>query len=278
MRTWPRDSGRSWQTDSVKPEYGWTWPPAMSAESVATWNWMSGVAASALPSARRSARMKQPPWLMPMASGPRAKEQPLQADAGLAEPGVELVVGGDRPGAFVAQPHLQVVLQVLADAGQRVHHRRCRGAAAARRARCRRAAAAAAIAARRRRAAPRRGSARCVSRRPVASARRRRAALRGSSPVAWRLGLDAQVGAAAGRREVGLGGAAAPALVGRQLEVAGALLARAVEVVGARHADLAGAGDEGLDQLVPRADVGDLQRARRRRAAESRRAGCPRSG
>ena len=65
----PRDAGRSWQVDSVKPENGCTLPPAMSADSVATWNWMSGVAASA-----GSARMKQPPWLMPTASGPRARE------------------------------------------------------------------------------------------------------------------------------------------------------------------------------------------------------------
>ena len=44
---WPRDSGRSWQTDIVKPENGCTLPPAMSADSVATWNWMSGVCALA---------------------------------------------------------------------------------------------------------------------------------------------------------------------------------------------------------------------------------------
>ena len=62
---WPRDSGRSWHTDIVKPENGWTLPPAMSADSVATWNWMSGVLVSS-----GSARMKQPPWLMPTASGP----------------------------------------------------------------------------------------------------------------------------------------------------------------------------------------------------------------
>ncbi|MCY1542387.1 hypothetical protein D9M68_781330 [compost metagenome] len=70
MRTCPRDSGRSWHTDIVKPEYGCTLPPAMSADSVATWNWMSGVAATGRPFASFSARMKQPPWLMPTASGP----------------------------------------------------------------------------------------------------------------------------------------------------------------------------------------------------------------
>jgi len=58
---WPRDSGRSWQTDIVKPEYRCTLPPAMSADSVATWNWISGVAACALPLASIRARMKHPP-------------------------------------------------------------------------------------------------------------------------------------------------------------------------------------------------------------------------
>ena len=110
---WPRDSGRSWHTDSVKPENGCTLPPAMSADSVATWNWMSGVAASP-----GSARMKQPPWLMPTASGPLRNSSHCSPSFSLAEPGVELVVGGDRLGALEDQPHLQVVLQVLADARQ----------------------------------------------------------------------------------------------------------------------------------------------------------------
>ena len=64
MRTCPRELGRNWHTDIVKPENGCTLPPAMSADSVATWNCMSGEAAPG------SARMKQPPWLMPTASGP----------------------------------------------------------------------------------------------------------------------------------------------------------------------------------------------------------------
>jgi len=75
-----------------------------------------------------------------------------------------------------------------------------------------------------------------------------------------RLGLDAQVGAVARRREVGLGGAAAQAAVRGELVVARAFLHRAVEVLGARHAGLPGAFDEGLDQLVPRADVRHLER------------------
>ena len=42
----------------------------MSADSVATCNWMSGVAAMRRPEASVNACMKQPPWLMPTASGP----------------------------------------------------------------------------------------------------------------------------------------------------------------------------------------------------------------
>ena len=79
-----------------------------------------------------------------------------------------------------------------------------------------------------------------------------------------RLGRDAQVAPALRRLEVGLGRAAAPALVRGELVVAGACLLGAVEVVGALHAqraDLLRAFDEGLDQLVLRADVRDLERA-----------------
>src|SRR6218665_802958 len=47
-----------------------------------------------------------------------ASQQPGQAHAQAAEPAIELVVGGDGLGALVAETNLQVVLQVLADAGQ----------------------------------------------------------------------------------------------------------------------------------------------------------------
>ena len=60
-----RLSGRSWHTEKVMPEKLWTLAPAISADSVATWNWMSGVWASP-----GSALMKQPPWLIPTAKGP----------------------------------------------------------------------------------------------------------------------------------------------------------------------------------------------------------------
>src|SRR6218665_2991613 len=109
---------------------------------------MSGLAAAGWPLASLRARMKQPPWLMPTASGParrssqarpmpkrpnqplswslvgmggrgaRGWQQPGQAHAQAAEPAIELVVGGDGLGALVAETNLQVVLQVLADAGQ----------------------------------------------------------------------------------------------------------------------------------------------------------------
>jgi hypothetical protein len=75
-----------------------------------------------------------------------------------------------------------------------------------------------------------------------------------------RIGLDAQVGAVLRGREVGLGGAAAPALVRGQLVVARAFLGSAVEVFGARHAGLLRAADEGFDELVLRRDVRHLQR------------------
>ena len=119
---WPRDSGRSWHTDMVKPEYGCTLPPAMSADSVATWNWMSSVRAtgsglSVLQRPHEAAALVD-------ADGERAGavQQPFDAEFRLADPGVELVVGGDGLGAFVAQADLQVVLQVLADAARVAHH------------------------------------------------------------------------------------------------------------------------------------------------------------
>ena len=54
---------------------------------------------------------------------PTAKKQPLQTEFHLAEPGVQLVVGGDRFGAFVNQSDLQVILQIFADTGQMMPYR-----------------------------------------------------------------------------------------------------------------------------------------------------------
>jgi hypothetical protein len=48
----------------VHPDHGCGAPPATSADTVAKWNWMSGVSASGM------RRPKSPPWLMPTARGP----------------------------------------------------------------------------------------------------------------------------------------------------------------------------------------------------------------
>ena len=72
-------------------------------------------------------------------------------------------------------------------------------------------------------------------------------------------------------------GRAAQAAPGRQLVVAGAFLRRAVEVVVARNADLAGRGDERLDELVLRARCPTPTADHRRRAIRSRRGRCARA-
>ena len=82
------------------------------------------------------------------------------------------------------------------------------------------------------------------------------------------IGLYAQIGAAPGLAQIGLGRTAAQALVGGELVVACALLVAAVEVLGAGHADLACTGNEGLDQRMLCADVRDLERPVRAMARE----------
>ena len=69
------------------------------------------------------------------------------------------------------------------------------------------------------------------------------------------IGLDAQVGAALCRPQIGGGAARAPAIAGEQAVVADAFLRLAVEVGGARNAKLVGRADDGLHQLVRFADV-----------------------
>ena len=76
-----------------------------------------------------------------------------------------------------------------------------------------------------------------------------------------RFGRDAQIGALHRGPQIALCSAPAPALPGRELVVAGAFLAHAVEIFAARHADLAGAADEGFDQLILGPDVGHRERA-----------------
>ena len=93
-RTWPREDGRNWQTEYVQPENGCTLPPARSADRVAKWNWVSGVRLAGF------TRQNRPPWLIPTASGPTAKQQPLQSHAGAATQRAQLVVGGDGPAWF----------------------------------------------------------------------------------------------------------------------------------------------------------------------------------
>ena len=92
MRTWPRDSGRSWQTDSVKPEHGCTLPPGHVGRQRGDVELDVGRRAPR----RGSARMKQPPWLMPIASGPLRCSSHCRPMAALPNQRVELVVGGDR--------------------------------------------------------------------------------------------------------------------------------------------------------------------------------------
>ena len=156
---------------------------------------------------------------------------------------------------------MQVVLQVLADAGQvRAPpgcRARCRSAAGPRPESCRSCGDWTAPAHSSTSRAARTRGLRTVP--PIADDRSRAACRtrcrshghrsRSSGWRAARAGL--QVG---GRRR------AAQAVAGRQLEVAGAVLARAVEVVGARNAELAGGGDQGLDQRVPPGNVGDGER------------------
>jgi len=63
MRTVPREVGCSWHTDIVKPDHGYGATPAISADSVAKWNYTSGVSECGI------ARANSPPWLIPTASG-----------------------------------------------------------------------------------------------------------------------------------------------------------------------------------------------------------------
>src|SRR5450755_881263 len=74
------------------------------------------------------------------------------------------------------------------------------------------------------------------------------------------VGLDAEIGASSRWLEVGVGSAAAPASLRRQMVVARALLHRAVEIVVARDAELAGSGDDRLDELMRAVDRRTPQR------------------
>ena len=90
----PRDSGRSWHTDSVKPGKGCGLPPAMSADSVPTWNWMSGVASSGRD------LLKMPTWPAPMVSGPELRNSHSSATpiffTGLRARSLKVIGNGQR--------------------------------------------------------------------------------------------------------------------------------------------------------------------------------------
>ena len=110
-----------------------------------------------------------------MVSGPRPEEQVLESHRGLAEQAVGALV--QRPGIpdLVHEPDLQMVVEVLADARQRVDDRDAVRLQQRRRARCRRAAGAAASRWRRQRGRPRAAPSRKRSRRPRVGSRRRSA-------------------------------------------------------------------------------------------------------
>src|SRR5258708_37576969 len=48
MRSEPRLSGRNWQTEAVKPEYGCSFSPILSVENGRKWIWTSGGASRGL--------------------------------------------------------------------------------------------------------------------------------------------------------------------------------------------------------------------------------------
>ena len=48
MRSVPRLSGRSWQTDAVKPDCACSFSPILSVENGRKWIWISGVASRGL--------------------------------------------------------------------------------------------------------------------------------------------------------------------------------------------------------------------------------------
>ena len=190
---------------------------------------------------------------------PAALEDPLEAHAELAHDAAQVVVGGHRLRAAEDRAHLQMILQVLADAGQCMHHRDAavgqqRGVADARQLQ------------QLRRLQPARREHHFV---PCTDADRA-AALRildarctaayEQHTVHHRLGLDAQVGPASRRLQVRDRSRAAQAVARGQLVVARAFLCRAVEVVVARNADFAGAGDERVHELMGLADVGGAKR------------------
>ena len=108
--------GRSWQTEAVKPENRCSGSPGRSAENSMMWNWMSGVASSG------RVRAKIAPWPAPTVSGPVRNRAATPAPSALLEGAVDAVVERDRLGAAIDRARLEVVLQIVPDARQVVHH------------------------------------------------------------------------------------------------------------------------------------------------------------
>ena len=114
--TVPRLSGRSWQTEAVKPEKRCKGSPGRSAENSTMWNWTSG-RRELRPGAREDRALAG-------ADGqrPGAVEQPFEPHQRLLERAADAVVQRDRLGAAIDRARLEVVLQIVPDARQLVHH------------------------------------------------------------------------------------------------------------------------------------------------------------
>ena len=168
-----------------------------------------------------------------------AVERIAQADAELAHHAGDVVVERDRPRAAIDQAGLQMVLQILADAVQIVHHRDAEALQQRRRARRRRAAEL-------RRCDGAGGEddlavgARAPSLALMLEHDADGFAASNSTRVGQRGGDHAQIGPLARRAQIADRRAAAPAAPRRGLEIAGAFLTRAVEIVVARNAGLLG--------------------------------------
>ncbi len=191
---------------------------------------------------------------------PRAREHVAHPHRRLAPPRLQRVVGRDRLRAAEDHPQLQVILEVLAHARQRVddgdaerlqHRGRADPRELQQHRRLHRAGGDDDLAAG--------GDGDVAPALPVGHARRP-AAVR-QDPRCLRLGGHGQVRPAARGAQVGDRGRAAEAVARGELVVAGAFLRRTVEVVVARNPDLGPGRDQRLDQLVLRADVGHPQRA-----------------
>ncbi|CUI27591.1 Uncharacterised protein [Achromobacter xylosoxidans] len=191
--------------------------------------------------------------------GPAAEQQPLQPHRGAAVQRAQLVVGGDGAARLVDEADLQVVLQVLAHAGQVAHHADAeapqqRGRAHARQLqqlrRLQRAGAQDHLA-----AGPQRAHLAVLAVAHAAGA----AALKQHRHCV-RAGLDTQVGAAARRPQIGHRGGAAAAIAGGELVVAHPFLVAAVEVGHVWQAERARRADQAFDQRMRRLDRGGVQR------------------